>query len=116
MTAKDRVITARRRAFSSLAAIALSLAPGAAQRRFPGDPPPDEPNRRLPGGKDQREEILKEDHRRNLEDAAGLMRLSEEVKADLEKSDRYIVSVDTLKKLDQIEKLSRSIRSRLKRY
>jgi hypothetical protein len=45
-----------------------------------------------------------------------LLRLSEEVKADLEKGDRYVVSVKTLKKTEEIEKLARSIRGRLKRY
>lgn len=71
---------------------------------------------KLPNGKSQRDAILKEDHKKNLEEAAELLRLSEEVKADLEKGDRYVVSVKTLKKTEEIEKLARSIRGRLKRY
>jgi hypothetical protein len=78
--------------------------------------PPSEEDPKLPNGKSQREAILKEDHKKNLEEAAELLRLSEEVKADLEKGDRYVVSVKTLKKTEEIEKLARSIRGRLKRY
>jgi hypothetical protein len=71
---------------------------------------------KLPNGKSQREEMLKADHKKNLEDAAELFRLSEELKADLEKNDRYIVSLKTLKKTEDIEKLAKNIRGRLKRY
>src|SRR6266404_8284 len=71
---------------------------------------------KLPNGKSQREEILKADHKKNLEEAAELLKLSEELKADLEKNDRYIVSLKTIKKTEDIEKLARSIRGRMKRY
>jgi hypothetical protein len=71
---------------------------------------------RLPNGKSQRDEILKEDYKRNLDDAAELVKLAEDLKTDLERDDRYIVSVKTLKKTDDIEKLVKNIRGRLKRY
>jgi hypothetical protein len=74
----------------------------------------DEP--RLPDGRSQKEEILKSEHAKSLEDAGELMKLSEELKVDLEKNNRHIVSVKTLKKLDDIEKLAKRIRGRLKRY
>ena len=41
-----------------------------------------------------------------------LVRLSEELKSDLEKNDRHVLSVNTLKKLDDIEKVTRRIRGR----
>lgn len=71
---------------------------------------------KLPNGKTQREEILKADHKKNLEEAAELVKLSEALKTALEKNDRYIVSVTALKKTEDIEKLAKSIRARLKRY
>src|SRR5215831_4927057 len=70
----------------------------------------------LPNGKSQREEMLKEDYKRNLEDAAELVRLAEDLKAELEKDDRYIVSLKALKGTDEIEKRAKNIRGRLKRY
>jgi hypothetical protein len=79
-------------------------------------PPGRSDNVRLPNGKLQRDEILKADHERNLADAAELARLAAEVKEDIDKNDRYVVSVKTLKKLDDIAKLTRSIHGRLNRY
>jgi hypothetical protein len=75
----------------------------------------DELEVKLPNGKTQREEIIRVDYERNLRDAGDLARLAEEIKDDLEKGDRNLVSVKTLKKLDDIEKLTKDIRQRLKR-
>ncbi|HEY7338498.1 MAG TPA: hypothetical protein VH639_26665 [Bryobacteraceae bacterium] len=78
--------------------------------------PPDSRDVKLPNGKSQREEIVKADYKKNLEDAAKLVQLSQDVREALENGDRYVVSVRTIKQLDEIDKLSRSIRGRLKRY
>ena len=59
---------------------------------------------------------MKLDHKKNLEDSATMAKLAEEVSEDLEKDDRFVVSLKTLKKLDEIEKLSKAIRGRLKKY
>ena len=75
----------------------------------------DEPDVKLPNGKLQKDEIIRVDYEHNLRDAAELARLSEEIKDDLEKGDRYLVSTKTLKKLDDVEKLSKDIRQRLRR-
>ena len=75
--------------------------------------PPEEP--RLPDGKSQREAILKAEHEKSLRDAAELLTLSEELKAELEKNDRHVVSVSSLRKTEEIEKLAKRIRNRLKR-
>lgn len=80
----------------------------------PTEPLPDGP--RLPDGRSQREEILKADHEKSLKDADELMKLSEELKIELEKNDRHVVSVSMLKKLDEMEKLVKRIRGRMKRY
>ena len=94
--------------FTALSSVALP------QRGGRGGPPQDEPEVRLPDGKSQKDEILKAEHQQNLKDAAELMDLAEQLKADLEKNDRYILSVATLKKTDEIEKLVRRIRGRLR--
>ena len=71
---------------------------------------------KLPNGKSQREEIIKEDYKKNVEEAAALAKLAEDLKSDLAKSDHNIVSVKNIKQTEEIEKLARSIRGRLKRY
>jgi hypothetical protein len=71
---------------------------------------------RLPSGKMQREEILKADYQKSLEDARALSKLADELKADLEKSDYNVLSLATLKKVDEIDKLAKRIHDRLKRF
>ncbi len=86
-----------------------------AQQR-PDSPAPEPASEiRLPNGKLQRDEILKVEHGKSLEDAAELVRLSEELKHELETAGTFVVSVQTIKKTEEIEKLSKRIRSRLKR-
>jgi hypothetical protein len=64
----------------------------------------------------QREALIKADHKKNLEEAEALLKLAEELKSDLEKDDAHIVSVRSMKKTEDIEKLAKNIRGRLKRY
>jgi hypothetical protein len=68
---------------------------------------------RLPSGKSQKDEILKAEREQNLRDAERLVEMAQELKADLEKSDRFVLSMDTLKKTDDIEKLVKKIHGRL---
>ncbi|HWB96697.1 MAG TPA: hypothetical protein VG672_08350 [Bryobacteraceae bacterium] len=71
---------------------------------------------KLPSGKSQQEEILKADHARDLKDAAQLVELAEQLKQELEKNDRHVLSVSSLKKTEEIEKIAKRIRSRLRRF
>ena len=75
--------------------------------------PPSTGDTRLPNGKSQQEEILKAEHEKSLKDAAMLIDLAEQLRADLEKNDRYVLSVATLKKTEEIEKIAKRIRTRL---
>lgn len=77
-----------------------------------GDPPEDVV---LPNGKLQKDEILKAEFQQNLKDAAELADLAEQLKIDLEKNDRFVLSMSTLKKTDDIERLAKRIRTRLRR-
>jgi len=69
---------------------------------------------RLPNGKLQRDEILKAEHQQNLKDAAQLVELSRQLQEDLEKNESYVLPLSTLKKTDDIEKLVKKIRSRMR--
>jgi hypothetical protein len=73
-------------------------------------------DKKLPNGKSQKSEIAKDDHKRNVTDSAELARLAEVVRDDLAKTDSGVVSVKMMKQLDDIEKLTKNIRNRLKRY
>jgi len=79
-------------------------------------PPPPDGETRLPNGKLQRDEILKVDYEKSLQDSRELARLAGELKTDLEKNDRFVLSLQTLKKTEEIEKLAKRIHDRMKRY
>jgi hypothetical protein len=97
--------------------LAATLALMAQQNPHEHGLPPDQPEEpRLPNGKSQREEILKADYTKTLEDARALSKLADELKADLEKNDYNVLSVATLKKTDDIDRLAKRIHDRLKRY
>ena len=48
------------------------------------------------------------------EDTAKLLALATELKEQVDKTDKDILSVDVIKKTDEIEKLAKSIRERMK--
>ena len=100
---------------SILSLALLASATFFAQVRSPERSQEQDETNRIPTLKQQQEGILKAEHEKSLKDASDLMRLSEELKIDLEKNDRYIISMTTLKKLDEMEKLVKRIRSRMKR-
>ena len=79
----------------------------------PGEPPDEV---RLPNGKRQQDEILKAEYEQNVKDAQELANLARSFEEDLEKDDRYVLSLSSLKKLDDMEKLTKRIRGRMKRY
>lgn len=85
--------------------------------RAQGVPRPDSPEvLRTPDGRNRTEMILKADHEASLKDADEMRKLIEEVKIEMEKNDRHVLSVSTLKKLENIEKISKRIRGRMKRF
>jgi len=101
-------------ALVALAWLALAQDPGRpplGSRTPEAEAPPD---LRLPNGKSQRDEILKAERDQNMKDAAQLVTLAQQVQLEIEKNDRYVFSLSTLKKTDEIEKLAKKISSRMR--
>ncbi len=86
-----------------------------AQQQPPGQPE-DQADKPFPVTSKQIEEILKADHEKNLKDLEKMSKLVAEVQADTRKVSHDVISVQSLRDLEQIEKLSRTIRGRMKRY
>lgn len=103
----------RQALFLPLAGLLLAAQPPAPGVRDPQDP---SGILRTPDGRNRTEMILKSDHEASMKDVDTIRRLIEEVKIDMEKNDRHVLSVGTLKKLDDIEKLTKRIRGRMKRF
>ncbi|MBM3738051.1 MAG: hypothetical protein FJW39_19895 [Acidobacteria bacterium] len=64
----------------------------------------------------QIEDLLKAEHAKSVEDAAKLMQFSEDLKIELEKSGRHVISVAAYKKAEEIEKIAKRIRGRMQRF
>jgi hypothetical protein len=86
------------------------------QQPSPDTNPDDKNDFRLPNGKRQVDEILKDDYEKNLKDARDLTNLARSLEEDLEKNEAFVFSLSTLKKLDDMEKLTKRIRARMKRF
>jgi hypothetical protein len=106
--------------FSLAAVFALAFPPGlgdaaplAPQARG-GEDAGDRKDVRLPSGKLQTDEILKAEHEQNIKDAARLVELAQQLQQDLEKYDYTVLPMSTLKKTEDIEKLVKKIRTRLR--
>ena len=59
---------------------------------------------------------LRADRQENIKDATALALLSARLKREIEENDSYVLSVDTVRKIDEIEKLVKKIRARLVRH
>jgi len=78
--------------------------------------PQQDEDAKLPNGKSQKDEILKSEFEQNTKDAAQLTELAQQLQQDIEKNGYSVVSMSTLKKTDDIEKLVKKIRSRMRHY
>jgi Zn-dependent oligopeptidase len=74
---------------------------------------PDE-DAKLPNGKSQKDAIAKQNHEASLKDASDLVQAAKSLEEELKNAGSYVVPVSSVKKTEEIEKLARRIRSRLK--
>jgi len=111
------MITIRMRAICKLLILlALTSASGLPQREAEAAADSSPQGLRLPNGKLQREEILKAEYKKALTDADDLLKMAEDLKIELEKNDASVLSISVLKKTENIEKLAKKIRSRLRQH
>lgn len=72
--------------------------------------------RKLPDGRSQAQAIIEDDYKKSLKDAEELMRRSEDLKEELEKWDHNVLSVDALRNVEEIEKIAKRLKKRMKRF
>lgn len=76
----------------------------------PSDPDPIDPRR-----SEQQEKLRNNDRQKRLvADTDKLLALATDLKAQVDKTDKEILSVDVIKKADEIEKLAHSVKERMK--
>lgn len=82
-------------------------------RTLPIPPNPNE-DAKLPNGKSQKDAIAKQEHEQTLKDADDLIAVAQQLKEELQKAGDYVVPVSSVKKTEEIERLARRIRGRLR--
>ncbi len=109
---------------SIVLAVSLATPPALAQLVHPGLPP--DPSGRTPGAPDtedetQRQMAKKLELRRNEErqkqlvkDTDQLLALATQLKSEVDKTDKNVLSVAVIKKAEEIEKLAKNVRDRMK--
>lgn len=107
----------RRNALLTLAMPVLASAtpqfPDERRQEAPNLHKPDE-DAKLPNGKSQKDAIAKQNHEASLKDAADLVEAAERLQEELKNAGSYVVPVASVKRTEEIEKLARRIRGRLK--
>ena len=71
----------------------------------------------LPGLKQsQVEDLLKDDKKKSIKDAAEILERGASLKLELEKNDQHVLSMKAIKDVEEIEKLAKRIRGRMRRF
>ena len=81
--------------------------------RKPRFPESDE-DPRLPDGKSQKNAIAKQQHEQALKDADELVSAAQDLRDQIKQAGIFVVPLGSVKKTEEIEKLARRIRGRLK--
>jgi len=63
---------------------------------------------------DRADAILKADYQQNLKDIRQLIGIARAFQRDIERDQQFILSIDSLKRLDEIDKVTKRIRGRMK--
>jgi hypothetical protein len=76
--------------------------------------PPDDPNRSAAIEEEQAKLRNTDRQRKLVDDTQKLLSLANELKVDVDKSNKDTLSLDVIKKADEIEKLAHSVKERMK--
>lgn len=69
----------------------------------------------LPNGKRWNDVIAEADYKRNVKDARELATMTAEIRDEIEASDKFVLSLKTLRKVEDAEKLMKDLRARLRK-
>lgn len=115
----NRIGRTRRGVLWLLAAGPVALLTRAQPPGYPPEPQlpypnPRNENPRLPNGKLQKDAIAQDDHKQALKETDRLIATAQQLKAELEKAGAYVVPLSAVRKTEEIERLAKKIRGKLK--
>ncbi len=94
----------------------LLLASTLAAQQLPAPPPGREEPKRLPDGRLWSEAVIKANYEANLKDLERMRQILDSVQKEIEETRGHVLSIKALKDLDELERLSKRVRSRMRRH
>ncbi len=94
--------------------VLVSAAFGVSQRNPPFGPPPPKDEQRQQMEKDMAKRANKQRQEEIRRDSEQLLKLATELKQYVDKSNENILSMDVIKKAEEIEKLAHSVKEKMK--
>lgn len=64
----------------------------------------------------QVEDLLKDDKKKSIKDAEEILERAAVLKEELDKNDKHVISLKAMKQAEEIEKLAKRIRGRMRRF
>ena len=97
--------------------LAVILTANGQGTRAPRDAPENELGHGLPDLKQsQIENLLKDDKKKSIKDADEILERAADLRAALDKNDPHVLSMKAMKQAEEIEKLAKRIRGRMRRF
>lgn len=90
--------------------------PQETRSQFPGQLPQQEDEQRARMEREQAKKLNQERHKNLKRDTDKLVKLSNELKQYVDKSNENMLSLDVIKKAEEIEKLAHSVKEKMKGY
>lgn len=84
-------------------------------QQLPPPPGGDEP-KRLPDGRLWSEALIKANHEANVKDLERMRKILDSVQAEIGQSKGHVLSLKALKDLEELERLSKRVRDRMRRH
>jgi hypothetical protein len=84
--------------------------------QFPGQPPQQEDEQHARIEREQAKKLNEQRHENLKRDTDKLVKLSNELKQYIDKSNENVLSLDVIKKAEEIEKLAHSVKEKMKGY
>ena len=78
-------------------------------------PQQEPPEPRLPDGKSRTLAMLQHDYEKSKQDVAEIVKLAQDLQREIERNEQFVVDVDSIRKAEKIEKLSKNIKERFRR-
>lgn len=92
------------------------MAAASAAQQLPVPPPEREQPKKLPDGRLWSEAVIKANYEANLRDMERMRQILDSVRKEIEETKGHVLSIRALREMEELERLSRRVRDRMRRH